>query len=80
MTLYILTAEQLKRTMELLPEDEDLPEVDEPTAAVEGELDHMPAVEAAVIHSLYGDAAAMTDQQFEAFMLSCGMRKRILPT
>ena len=47
---------------------DDLPEVDEPT-------DHPD-----VVHSVYGDAAAMDDQQFETFMSARGLRKRVLPT
>ncbi len=52
---------------------------------VESLLDDLPdddtdTADPAVVHSVYGDAAAMDDEQFEAFMKARGLRKRILPT
>ena len=75
--MLMITPAQIKEIERRLAESDDL---DEPgdvqsTGDSEGVLDHLPAIEAAVVRSVYGDAAAMDDAEFERFMVACGLHK-----
>ena len=64
--LLKITPDQLKRLLDDLPEPNGVaPDSTETTDVPEGVLDHLPAIETAVMKHLYGDAEAMSDAEFE---------------
>jgi hypothetical protein len=74
--LLKITPDQLKRLLDELPEPDGVaPDSVEPTDVPEGVLDHLPTIETAVMKHLYGDAAAMSDAEFEQFLTACGLDK-----
>ena len=60
-----ITPDHIKR---LLAE----PDVTSAVAMLEG----IPAFDEVVVRHMYGDAAAMTDAEFEQFLQACGQRRR----
>ena len=74
--LLKITPDQLKRLLDELPEPDGVaPDSAEPRDVPGGVLNHLPAIETAVVKPLYGDAAAMSDAEFEQFLTACGLGK-----
>jgi hypothetical protein len=51
------------------------PDDQETTDVPHGVLEHLPAIETAVVRSVYGDAAAMDGDEFERFLGSFKLDK-----